>query len=208
VPSSPGIYFEAGYFEDGYFEPLVIVPEIPAVIDIGEPGNPLHALPFRAAGGSVADLDLLYGVLGRDPQAQDIQPIFILGTRTGIYRAYGLEVPRQGILDTVVEGFATLIEVGDSVVEGNPAGPNLFSPISLTTRPTMTVVLNNSDGSITDLSERELLMGCPAGLLWDVNHTVIVPELVGTVSAVDDGIEATITFGMSARPPRAPNITD
>lgn len=203
-------FFEEGaFFEPGaFFEEGVVAPIIPAVIDIGEPGNPLHALPFRAVGGSVADLDLLYGVLGSDPQAQDIQPIFVLGTRAGIYRAFGIERPREGILDAVVEGFPTLIDVSDSVVEGNAAGPNLFSPISLTTLPTITVTINNSDGMITDLNERELLMGCAAGLLWDVNHAVIVPELVGTVSAVDDGVEATITFGMSARRSRSPNITD
>lgn len=203
------VFFEVGQFyeEGAFFESLVVAP--PAIIDIGSPGDPIHALPFRALGGSVADLDMLYGVLGATDAQQDIQPIFTLATRSGLIRAFGFEVPRQGILDVVAEAYATLIEVEDCIIEANPAGPNLFGSVALTTRPMSTVTLDNSDGYWTALDERELLIGAPAGLLWDVAHQVLVPELVGVVSAVViDGPRATLTFGHAARKTNAPNITD
>jgi hypothetical protein len=203
------VFFEVGaFFEEGAFYEA-LAPVVPVAIDIGEPGHPIFALPFRALGGSVADLDLLYGILNREDAIEDIQPIFFLTTRAGTMRAYGLEVPRQAILDEVVEASATLMEVDDVSVEGNPAGTNLFGFVGLTTRPMTTVTLNNSDGALSDLDDRELLMGCPAALFWDVGHAILVPELIGTVNGInDEGPLTRITFGMSARRTRAPNVTD
>jgi hypothetical protein len=160
-------------------------------------------------GGSIIDNDLLYGVLGQDTYDLDIQPIFFLSTRSGLIRAFGFEVPRASIREAVVESYATLMEVEDVTVEGNPAGANLFGNVSLTPRPMSTVTIDNSDGFITELDEKELLMGAPAGLYWDIAHQVLMPELVGVVAAVVlDGTRATITYGHASRRTNAPSVSD
>jgi hypothetical protein len=204
------VYFETGaFFEEGAFFESAALPQPPTAIDIGAPGNAIFALPFRGIGASIADLDMLYGLVGHEEALEDILPIFLLGTRLGQMRAYGMEIPRPAIRDQCVESFATLLDVDDMTVEANPAGTNLFGFVGLTTRPVATVTIDNSDGHVTELDARELLLGCPAGLHWDIGHQAFVRELVGVVSAVVlDGTRAQITFGMSARRTRAPNITD
>jgi hypothetical protein len=205
MPSSPNVFCAAGFCEDGFFQLLTVLPPLPLMLNLGEPGDPVSALPFRAAGSSVGDLDLLYGVLGADPAHQDVQPIFAIALRAGISWVWAFERPREAILAIVVE-YGRLLDIEDVTVEANPSGPNLFGSVALTTRPLTSVVVDDSDGRFTALSERELLLGAPAGLWWDVAHQVLVPELVGVIQAVaSDGVRATITFGHTQRQRNAPS---
>lgn len=204
-------WIERGWIEEGWIElpPLGEAP--PISLDIGEPGDPVKALPFRALGGSVVDLDVLYGILGANDAAHDWKPLFAIATRAGILHLFVTEQPRQAILDLVAEAHVTLMpdSIEDFVVEGNPAGTNLFGSVQFTTRPTSSVVIDNSDGQMTQMDERELLMGCPAGLWWDINHQVLLPELVGVLSGIQlEGTRAVVTWGHASRRSLAPNISD
>src|SRR5262245_23223606 len=109
MASSDNVFVNAGYVEDGYYELIVVTPPPPAVINIGAPGAALTQLPYRSLGGSVIDLDLLYGLLNAPERQLDIQPIFAIATRAGVIRAWGYEVPRQGVRDVCLETFSTLL---------------------------------------------------------------------------------------------------
>jgi hypothetical protein len=202
-------FVEDGFIESGFFEELV--PIAPAILDLGLVGAAAHRLPFRALGGSVADFDLLYGIVGREDAEQDVQPLFGLMSRTGLIRVFGREVPRQGILDApgVIEAYATLKRVEPIVIEANPAGPNLFGSVALTTRPISSVTIDNSDGYWDLLTLRELILGAPAGLFYDIGHEVIMPVLVGTISAYEISAgEIVLSYGMVAKRRVSPQLAD
>lgn len=201
MASSPNVYIEAGYIEDGYYELLAVVPPTtPVSLLLGTPGHATHALPFRALGGSVVDLDLLYGLLGHQSAMEDIQPIFALGLRATSIRAFGYEIPRQAILDAVIEAYATLLEVEDITIEGNPAGDNLFGYVGLTTRPISSVRLSNVDRFWNRLVERELILNAPAGLFADISHQVVLPALTGTITGyVFEGSSILLSYGFAGR---------
>ena len=200
MASSNNVFVESGWVEDGYFELAVIVPVIPAVLNLGAPGAAVHALPFRTLGGSVIDLDLLYGIVGHEAELADIQPIFAVATREGLIRAYGEEIPRQAIQDACIETFATLLEIEDIIIEGNPLGDNLFGSMGLTTRPMSSVTLDNSDGEWNRLVLRELMLYAPAGLFIDIGGTVVAPLMTGTISSIRfEGAQVIITYGFATR---------
>ena len=179
----------------------------PAIINLGVPGAPTHLLPFRALGGSVVDLDLLYGVLGHQADLDDVQPIFALGTRSGMIRTYGYEIPRAAIQAAVQECYATLLDIEDVVIESNPAGSNLFGSVASTTRPISSVTIANTDGVFHQLMLRELLLNAPAGLFIDIAHTTVAPVLTGTVTSIRfDGPNVVITYGFQSRNKAAPRI--
>ena len=209
MASNNTVFVQSGFVDDGFFEALVIAPpQAPAVLNLGDYGAPVHALPFRALGGSVADLDLLYGVLGHEADLDDIQPIWGLLSVGGGIRAFGHEIPRQAILDIVIEAQATLLDVEDIVIEANPAGDNLFGYVGLTTRPMSSVRLDNSDGYWTTLVLLELILNSPAGLFVDVAHAVTVPLLTGTITGYEfDGSEVVVTYGFEVRRKLSPSYS-
>ena len=206
MASNANVMYQAGWVVDGFYQSLAVAP--PVLINLGSPGAPVHALPFRALGGSIADLDLLYGVLGKEGQ-EDIQPIFCLGSRANLLRCFGYEIPRQAIQDACIESYATLLGMEDIIIEANPAGSNLFGFVGLTTRPMSTVRLDNTDGYWSLLAATELLLNSPAGAFVDVAHSVVVPLLTGTVSAYRfEGSVAVLTYGFQARRKSAPSVSD
>ena len=208
MASNNNVFVNAGFIDDGFFAPVVPIVTVPAIINLGAPGDAVYALPFRALGGSVIDLDLLYGLIGAEERQEDIQPIFALGTREGMIRAFGKEMLREGIQALCVETFATLERIEDIVIEGSPLGPNLFGSVGLTTLPTFSVTLDNSDGVLSQLILRELMMYAPAGIFADVAHTVVSPVITGTVTDIEfESSKVIITGGMSARVTGARSLT-
>jgi hypothetical protein len=193
-------FFEEGaFFEPGAFF-AEIIPAAPAIINLGLVGNPLHALPFRALGGSVADLDLLYGVLGKEAWKEDIQPFFTVMLRDGEIRLFGYELPRAGILDATFHAAATLMRCDRVRIEGNPAGDNLFGYVGLTTRPISRVQLRDPSGEWMRLIDLELVLNAPAGLYVDIAHSVVMPVLTGTITGYRlDGSTVELDYGMSTR---------
>src|SRR5262245_36113145 len=104
----PG-WVSVGWVEDGWVSGELPPPPVtPVTFDLGSPGNPVFALPMQSLGGSVVDLDLLYGLLADADDNRDIKPIFVLATRTNFLRAYGMELPREEIRASCIESFSTL----------------------------------------------------------------------------------------------------
>lgn len=205
----PRAFFEDGaFFQPGaFFEELVV--EAPEIINLGTRAEPAHLLPYKALGGSVSDLDLLYGVIGSEG-IRDIRPFFVLGARNGFLRYFGTELPRAALEAAMIEVHTTLMPDGleDIVIEANPAGDNLFGFVAMTTRPLSSVRLNNSDGYWHAFITRELLLHSPAGLYVDLNQQVALPILVGTIADYDfDGDAIVLTYGFN-RPHHKPLIVD
>jgi hypothetical protein len=203
--SHDNVFVAAGFVVDGFYAPLSVVPptpmQPPAIIHLGTRAAVVHALPFRALGGSVADLDLLHGVLGKQAWREDIQPIFAVALRDGEIRVCGFEVPRPAILAVAFHGSASLLRVANVRIEGNPAGDNLFGYVGLTTRPISQVVVDNTNGEWSRLVDLELVQHAPSGLYVDIAHTVVMPVLTGTIVDYEEDEDGgmILSYGQAAR---------
>jgi hypothetical protein len=147
--------------------------------DAGVMGDPRYALAYRA----LAEMDLLYGSVGVEIPGIDVHPVFAWGTSAGL-RAFGHDMPRQGIQDVCVECYPWLVHVDRVVIEGRASPASIFGLGARTTQAVSRVTLNNSTGFFNSLIVREVVSYSPAALYFDADHQHTGSVLGGVVSGV------------------------
>ena len=155
---------------------VIIVPEGEFDLDIGVPGAAKH----RTAFASVHALELAYWQAGSPLSPYDVQPIFVLGTRLGVYLFSTRGVP-AAMEAAALQFFTTLEEPEPIAFRSAPLGSNLLGSVTTVELTSSRVVIRDDSGFWAKRLPVEAIVNMPCGRFWLIRQVKTIPALTGTV---------------------------